>query len=89
MVIMVIQHNCLNRYKNHILKSSYWIFGCVFLLFILGLNQCDCFDPKSDFKQVWVIDVGPGKAEDKSQYQELVDALQKLHTLPSLFPSQE
>ncbi|CAH1432342.1 unnamed protein product [Lactuca virosa] len=40
-------------------------------------------------KQVWVIDVGPGKAEDKSQYQELVNALQKLHTLPSLFPSQE
>ncbi|CAI9297845.1 unnamed protein product [Lactuca saligna] len=63
--------------------------GKVALQYALSCANGDYGDSAQLPKQVWVIDVGPGKAEDKSQYQELVNALQKLHTLPSLFPSQE
>ncbi|KAJ9548335.1 hypothetical protein OSB04_020878 [Centaurea solstitialis] len=38
---------------------------------------------------LWVLDVIPGKMENKSQNEELVKALRTLQTLPSPIPSQE
>ncbi|KAI3772464.1 hypothetical protein L6452_03650 [Arctium lappa] len=40
-------------------------------------------------KQLWVLDIIPGKMENKSQNEELVKALNTLQTLPSPIPSQE
>ncbi|XP_024967398.1 protein ABHD11-like [Cynara cardunculus var. scolymus] len=63
--------------------------GKVALQYALSCAQGDYGDSAHLPKQLWVLDIIPGRMENKSLNEELVKALHTLQTLPSQIPSRE
>ncbi|GJW66306.1 ABHD11-like protein, partial [Tanacetum coccineum] len=94
-------HDTINAARDiaNLVKSLEWAWpdvvighslgGKVALQYALSCAQGDYGDSAKLPKQVWVLDVVPGKIPSTSHYAEIEKALYKLKTLPSPIHSKE